>query len=103
MQTVLGRVPENASCPVMPSNPFRRCFAGRGQKLDKKCANDLSVQVIAFPCLQTFPGTRQCARKGSMKQTFLQRNLPMSVNLEQTTNRTEDFGFFQEAYRPTCQ
>lgn len=43
MQTLLGRVPENASCPVMPLNVFRRCVAGTGQKLDKKCANDLSV------------------------------------------------------------
>lgn len=43
MQTVLGRIPENASCPVMHLNLFRRGVAGIGQKLDKKCANDLSV------------------------------------------------------------
>lgn len=43
MQTVLGMVPENASCPVMPLNLLRRWVAGTGRKLDSGSANILSV------------------------------------------------------------
>lgn len=43
MQTVLGMVPENTSCPVMPLNLLRRLVAGIGQKLDRESTNILSV------------------------------------------------------------